>query len=141
MPQARVSQQCAMNTIRRGMPGPPGKLPGGHHALKWATIEKARSMGSDHSVRSLEPDKEADIVMIDPGGVKVHRSGTSLAVKRGRGRLGPDPQAPRLKPDHPIGTGHSDRLFNQGDSHLIPKMCPRIRLPTGAAFRVATLAI
>lgn len=63
--------KAATNAVYRGMPVPPRKSPGAYDALKWATIDNARSMGLDQFIGSLEPGKKADMVMIDASGVNL----------------------------------------------------------------------
>ncbi|WP_176084739.1 amidohydrolase family protein [Martelella sp. HB161492] len=61
---AKTDAPAATNAVYRGMPVPPRKSHDTYDALKWATIGNARSMGLDHRIGSLEPGKQADIVMI-----------------------------------------------------------------------------
>ncbi|ADO43092.1 amidohydrolase family protein [Ketogulonicigenium vulgare] len=57
--------QAATNAVYRGMPLPPRKNPGAYEALKWATIDNAKSVGMEAFIGSLELGKKADIVMVD----------------------------------------------------------------------------
>ncbi|MDJ0933117.1 amidohydrolase family protein [Breoghania sp.] len=61
---AKIDAPAATNAVYCGMPIPPHKSHDTYDALKWATIGNARSMGLEHRIGSLEPDKQADIVMI-----------------------------------------------------------------------------
>jgi guanine deaminase len=48
-------------------------------ALRLATLDGAEALGTDHAVGSLEPGKEADIVVLDPESTPVLRQRTDYA--------------------------------------------------------------